>query len=283
MDNQLQVIVQESGLDLNSSKAKEILINFQNYFEIAAEWEKKAKTIKVTDASQTTDMAMARVGRLEMRAKRLAVEKKRKELKEAALREGKAIDGIANVLKALMAPIEEYLDRQEHFVEIQEKERLERERIEVEQKAEEDRIAKEKADAEEREKQRLENIRLKKEAEEREAKIAEERKKQDEILAKERAKAEDERRKHDELIAKEREKADRERKEQARIAREKEEAAAKKQREIEEKARKEKEQLEAEAKKKEEEAQKEKERLEALLKSQVTCPKCGHKFQPEKK
>jgi len=41
-------------------------------------------------------------------------------------------------------------------------------RIAAEKKAEEDRIAKEKADAEEREKQRLENIRLKKEAEERE-------------------------------------------------------------------------------------------------------------------
>jgi len=275
MDNQLQVIVKENGMDLNSSKAKEILTNFQNYFEIAAEWEKKAKAIKVTDASQTTDMAMARVGRLEIRAKRLAVEKKRKELKEAALREGKAIDGIANVLKGLMAPIEEYLDRQEHFVEIQKKERLEKERIEAERKAEEDRIAKEKADAEERERQRLENIRLKKEAEERERRIADERKKQDEILAKERAKAEGERRKHDEQIAKEREKADAERREQEKTAREKAEATAKKQREIEEKARKEKE----EEKAKVETERKEKERLAELLKNQVTCPKCGHKFQ----
>jgi hypothetical protein len=39
-------------------------------------------------------------------------------LKEQALREGKAVDGIANVLKALIVPLEEHLDKQERFVEI---------------------------------------------------------------------------------------------------------------------------------------------------------------------
>lgn len=138
MENQLQTIVQQSGLEKN--KADFILKQFQDYFKIAAEWEDKAKTIIVTDASQKSEMEMARVGRLFLREKRIAVEKARKNLKEQALREGKAIDGIANVLKALIVPIEEYLDKQEHFVEIKAKEEAERIRLEEEKKAEEERI-----------------------------------------------------------------------------------------------------------------------------------------------
>ena len=67
-------------------------------------------------------------------------------------------------------------------------------RISAEKKAEEDRIAKEKAEAEEREKQRLENIRLRREAEERERLVEIERKKQIAALAYQKAKAERERR-----------------------------------------------------------------------------------------
>ncbi|HJX50431.1 MAG: hypothetical protein A2Y62_21215 [Candidatus Fischerbacteria bacterium RBG_13_37_8] len=142
MDNQLQTIVQSSGLD--KIKADFILQQFQDYFKIAGEWELKAKSIVVTDESQTTDMEMARVGRLFLKEKRVAIEKARKSLKEQALREGKAIDGIANVLKALIVPIEEYLDKQEHFAENKAKEEAERKRIEEEQKAEEERIRQEK-------------------------------------------------------------------------------------------------------------------------------------------
>ena len=116
VENQLQVIVKDSGLE--PTKAKFILDNFQNYFEVADEWTKKAKSILVTNENQTADMEMARVGRLFLREKRIAIEKVRKELKEQALREGKAIDGIANVLKALIVPIEEYLEQQEKLVEI---------------------------------------------------------------------------------------------------------------------------------------------------------------------
>src|SRR3990167_11427401 len=104
MENQLQVIVKESGLE--PTKAKYILEQFSNYFDLADEWTKKAKTIIVTSENQEADMAIARVGRLFLREKRIAIENSRKSLKEQALREGKAIDGIANVLKALIVPIE---------------------------------------------------------------------------------------------------------------------------------------------------------------------------------
>ena len=92
--------------------------------------------------------------------------------------------------------------------------------IEAEKKAEEERIAKEKADAEERERIRIENERLKKEAAERE-RLAK-------IEAEERAKEEKDRR------AKE-EKAKREREEAARIEREKHESELRRQREEQEK------------------------------------------------
>lgn len=172
-NTQLAEIVKVNQLENN--KAEMLLQNFQDFFLIAADWEAKAQMIVVTDASQHAEMQMARAGRLFLKEKRVEVEKKRKELKESALREGKAIDGVANVLKALIVPIEEYLDQQEHFVEIRQAAIDEQLRIEAAAKDEEERIAAEKAEAEERERIRLENERLKSEAEEKERTLAVER------------------------------------------------------------------------------------------------------------
>jgi hypothetical protein len=189
--NQLQVIVQESGLE--ETKAKYILNKFQDYFTMADEWAKQTKTIVVTDAKQTDMMKLARAGRLALREKRLAIEKSRKELKEQSLREGKAIDGIANVLKALIIPIEEYLEKQEKFVEFQESVKAEVIRLEVEKKMEEERIAKEKADVEERDRIYAENERLRKEAMEKDRLAAIERKRIEDERMKERRDAESKR------------------------------------------------------------------------------------------
>ena len=104
-------------------------------------------------------------------------------------------------------------------------------RIAAEKKAEEDRIAKEKADAEQRELQQLENIRLQKEAKKREAQITAER----EQVRKENEErdrlAEIERKKQAEILRKQKEESDRkevelrkkvdnERKERERLAKE---------------------------------------------------------------
>ncbi len=263
-NNQLVTLVNESQLE--PSQAKHILEQFQDYFEIAAEWEQKAKTIVVTKDTQVAEMEMARSGRLFLRAKRIAVENVRKKLKEQALREGKAIDGIANVLKALMIPIEEYFDKQEHFVKIKEDEKREAMRLEVEKRIEDDRIAKERADAEERERIRIENVKLKEEADLREWRLSEERRLHDESIAKERAKADAEKRVMEDRARQDREAAEKKLREE----REKAEAEKKK---AEEKARKEK----AAADKKAEAERKEKERLAELLKNQVECPFC-HKI-----
>src|SRR3990167_460476 len=129
-ENQLAVIVRESQLE--PTKAKYILEKFTEYFDMADEWTIKAKVIVVTKPEQKAEMEMARTGRLFLKEKRVAVEKARKELKEQALREGKAIDGIANVLKALIVPIEEYLEQQERFVEIQKEKKEAETRLEIE-------------------------------------------------------------------------------------------------------------------------------------------------------
>jgi hypothetical protein len=275
MENQLEVIVKESQLE--PTKAKYILDNFQNYFQLASEWEVKARNIVVTSPDQKAEMEMARAGRLFLREKRIAIENSRKKIKEEAVREGKAIDGIANVLKALIVPIEEYLDKQEHFVEIEQEKKEAAIRLEIEQRIEAERVAKEKADAEEREKIRLENERLKKEAAEKEL-----------ALKAERAKAEEERKKQEAVLANERAKADAERHKAEAEKRALEEKAMAEKRAQEKKIAEEKAKAEEEKKKaadlaraKLDAERKEKERLEEMLKNQVECPACKHKFQLE--
>ncbi len=116
-DNRLSVIIKDSGLE--QTKADYMMEKFKFFFQTAAEWERKAELCRVTSREQTAEMKMAREGRLFLKGKRVEVEKARKELKEQSLREGKAIDGIANVLKALIVPIEEKLEGYEKFAEIE--------------------------------------------------------------------------------------------------------------------------------------------------------------------
>ena len=264
-NNQLQVIVKNSGLE--KTKAQYILEKFTNYFEIASEWEKKAKEIVVTKEDDEVEMQMARVGRLFLRDKRIAIEKARVELKQQALREGKAIDGISNVLKGLIIPIEEYLEKQEKFVELKEKAEAEKERIEEEEKAERERIAKEEAERKEQERIRLENVRLQKEAMAREKKMKAEREKAQAKLKAEReasekaqaeivAKAKAERVEAEILAKQEREEVER----LARIEREKAEKMLAKERAAAEKVRL------------------EKEKVQRLLDEQIECPFCHRKF-----
>ena len=191
-ENKLQIIINESDLEI--TEARDLFETFKNYFDIAEEWEKKAKAIVVTDENQKAEMAMARVGRLFLRDKLIVLEKARKQKKEQSLRKGKAIDGISNIIKMLLIPIKEHFEKQEHFVEIRDAEIAEQKRIEGErlimEKEEAERIAREKAEATERERIYKENERLKAEAIENERLAKIERAKQEQILAAERKKAE---------------------------------------------------------------------------------------------
>ena len=192
MSTQLSVIVKNSGLEM--AEGKTLLEKFGNYEQIANEWEIKAKQIVVTDASQTTEMAMAKAARKKFSDLRIDVEKSRVAMKEQSLRKGQAIDAIARFLVSLIKPIEDHLKLQEDFVKIQEAKKAEELRLELQRKEEEKERLRLEAEAKEQERIRLENIRLQKEA-----------KKREEEFEKERAKAEQERQKaEDERLEKER-------------------------------------------------------------------------------
>jgi hypothetical protein len=81
----------------------------------------KAYPLQMKSERQITN---ARTTRLKLKNIRVEVEKTRKDLKEQSLREGKAIDGMANIIKALIIPIEEHLEKQEKFAEIKAAERM---------------------------------------------------------------------------------------------------------------------------------------------------------------
>ena len=120
-NNELVRVIETSGLD--KTKAQVLLDKFTGYFEIASEWERKTKELIVNDISQVTEMKMAREARLFLSKKRIDIEKTRKALKEDSLREGQTIDAIAKILKNLIEPIENELEKKERFAEIEEAER----------------------------------------------------------------------------------------------------------------------------------------------------------------
>ena len=120
-----------NNCDLEPATASTLAKQFGDIFRMAEEWKEKAFAIVITDAGQVDEIKAARSARLEIKALRVKAEKARKTLKEESLRRGKAIDGVANVFKFLIAPIEEHLLQQEQFVErlqAEEKAALERQR-----------------------------------------------------------------------------------------------------------------------------------------------------------
>lgn len=120
--NQLVAIVQQSGLQEN--KIESLMESFAGHFKEAQKVANESRNIVVTEETQTELMAKARESRLKLKAIRVEVEKTRVDLKEQSLREGRAIDGVANVIKALIVPVEEHLEKQEKYAEIREMERL---------------------------------------------------------------------------------------------------------------------------------------------------------------
>lgn len=174
--------------------------------------------------------------RLELKKVRVAADKTRKELKEDSLRRGKAIDGINALLEYQLVPIEDAMEKIEKAAEIAEANRVaalkavrvaeltpfsdptfydlgkmpdaqweqllagaksaHEAKLAAAARAEEGRVAKEKAEAAERERIRAENERLKQEASDKEAALKAER----ERVAKEQADAAEVARKEREAI-----------------------------------------------------------------------------------
>ncbi len=266
MENNLQTIIDKSGL--SGKKAADLFDNFKGYFEMCDDWTEKAKVITVTNETQKADMALAKVGRLFLRNKRIALEKWRVKTKEDSKLEGKAIDGISNILKALIIPIEKYLESQEKFVEIRQKEKEDKEFLEWKESEEKKRLEAEKvasieaekkarADADERQKIRAENDKLKAEADKKDRLIKKER---EEAAAREK-KIKAEANEKDQLIKKERE------------------AAGERERKIKADAAERERKIKAEADKKTHQVGiTEKPKPQPEKKAQHKCPNCGYNF-----
>lgn len=120
----LITVAKDTGLD--EERITSLANSFNPLFEEAKQWVANAKKIVVTSVDQVEEMQNAREARLELKRIRLKVENTRKSMKEDIVRRGKAIDGIANVVKFLIEPTEKYLADQENYVKKIEEERLDK-------------------------------------------------------------------------------------------------------------------------------------------------------------
>lgn len=110
----IEIVVPERE-QLPPSLLSNIELGFKDSFAQAEKWRVQALAIKVTSIDQKAEMKLARTIRLELKGVRVAAEKTRKALKEDALRMGKAIDGVNNLLLAAIVPLEKHLEEQEQF------------------------------------------------------------------------------------------------------------------------------------------------------------------------
>jgi hypothetical protein len=111
--SELAVIAQNNNLD--ESRVQSLLKDFSDPFTEAQTLLKQASAITVTDEHQTDNMKAAKAARLALKKVRTNTENIRKTAKEAALREGKAIDGMANIIKAMIVPAEQHLEQLENY------------------------------------------------------------------------------------------------------------------------------------------------------------------------
>lgn len=143
VNNQLEVILKEKNVPAENAKAllEAFGAPFTEAGEILAEFDTDDEgklvpgknTIVVTDEDQTDLMSKAREKRLALKRIRTGVENKRKELKEGINKAGQAIDSVASYVKNTIEPAEKYLELQEKFAETKKAERaakLKAERIE---------------------------------------------------------------------------------------------------------------------------------------------------------
>ncbi len=212
MNHTLTTLVEKTGLD--EARKQDLLEQFNAFLDQAEEFGKIAMEIKVTDIGQDEDIKRAKEMRVKIGKIRILTEKRRRELKDKSMVEGRAIDSVAKMITGVVEPIETHLKKQEKFIENLAKEHKEkmiaerREKLapyvddvsmytvgdmkseQFDQLLETCRIAKvakekeadeaakkEKADEAEREKLRIENETLKKDADAKEAELAVERKK----------------------------------------------------------------------------------------------------------
>ena len=115
--NELVVLIDKNGLDEKTNK--NLKKHFVDYFEKAADWQKKADQLVIKGIDDIEGMQKARTGRLALKDIRVAADKKRKQLKEKANKYNSAVQGVFNFIEALIKPIEESLLKKEQYIQEQ--------------------------------------------------------------------------------------------------------------------------------------------------------------------
>lgn len=105
----------EKAQEVDKETQLALCSSFEPYFKQANEWKEQAESIVVTSADDKQTVKEARALRLKLKQLRVDTEKTRKKLKEDSVRRGKAIDGMANIIKFLIEPCETHLQEQEDF------------------------------------------------------------------------------------------------------------------------------------------------------------------------
>ncbi len=122
--------IQAQDYGLPAPRQTELAHQYKPFMERANEHLAVAQTITIEDENDVQGMKSARETRLALKKIRVEVEKTRKSLKENALREGKAIDGMANVIKYVIEPVEGELQEKEDIVRLAQARRAEARAVE---------------------------------------------------------------------------------------------------------------------------------------------------------
>jgi len=109
---------------LPAERHAELVDKFKQYGEDVRELLVVADGIEVSNVEDKEEMALARKTRLGLRSIRSGVENTRKELKAESLLYGKAVDGMARMIKDEITPTESALQEMEDFAKRAEEERI---------------------------------------------------------------------------------------------------------------------------------------------------------------
>jgi len=119
---ELMVIAEQN--ELASTDVRLLIESFAPHYQAAQDIVQQAERVHVRSATQVTEIKESRRLRLALKDVRVAADKSRKTLKEDSLRRGRAIDGMNNVLLAIIKPVEDRLAEQEKIAERQEAARM---------------------------------------------------------------------------------------------------------------------------------------------------------------
>jgi len=97
---------------VSQSSASELQAAFMPFFQSAHELAETAKTVKVTNIGQTQEMGRAKEQFRAVQKVLSETEKTRVEYKAESLQRGRAIDGMAHIIKHILEPVKLHLEDQ---------------------------------------------------------------------------------------------------------------------------------------------------------------------------